>query len=551
MKHIYLLTTLLLCSVSGLCQIPAFPGAEGFGSTTPGGRGGKVIKVLNLNDDGPGSFREALETPGPRIIAFNVGGTINLKTKLFIDDPWVTIAGQTASGDGICVRGEGIRVRTHDVVIRYLRFRPGDVDFGLPNQWNDVDAVSISGGDTIFNIVVDHCSLSWAVDENIDMWGEVHDITIQNCIISEALLHSKHPKGAHSMGMLIGSKATNISVHHNLFAHNNDRNPHINGVSRVDFRNNVIYDPGGVAIDISGGPGQVVNLINNYLIKGPATRIKSNILLRDIVNKVPKLYVEGNIGVFKNVSYRDDWELVNDEYRRIPNRALQLTDPFPHPKVTTQPASVAYKQVLQGAGATLPRRDAVDRKVIRDINENKGAIIDRKENLLGWPPLRMGTPFRDSDDDGMPDQWEATYQLPDQQPDNNQDQDGDGYTNIEEFLNNTDPFFREGDNEMLLQGKVASLAQPLSAEFVPDFQQNYPNPFANTTQIKFTIAQPSQVFLTIFDPMGRTVSNLVEGLIYEGEYEFVWDASEVVPGMYIINLRTAEFNKSIKTVISR
>ena len=255
MKHLYLLLFFVFSCLFSFSQIPAFPEAEGFGTSTRGGRGGKVLKVVNLNNDGPGSFREALETQGPRIITFAVGGIINLESKLFVDDPWVTVAGQTALGDGICVRGEGIRVRTHDVVIRHIRFRPGDVDFGLSNQWNDVDAVSISGGDTIFNVVIDHCSLSWAVDENINMWGEVHDITVQNCIISEALLHSKHPKGAHSMGMLIGSKATNISVHHNLFAHNNDRNPHINGVSRVDFRNNVIYNPGGVAIDISGGGG--------------------------------------------------------------------------------------------------------------------------------------------------------------------------------------------------------------------------------------------------------------------------------------------------------
>ncbi len=154
------------------------------------------------------------------------------------------------------------------------------------------------------------------------------------------------------MGMLIGSKATNISVHHNLFAHNNDRNPHINGVSRVDFRNNVIYDPGGVAIDISGGPGQMVNLVNNYLIKGPATRVKSNILLRDVTSKTSKLYVEGNVGIFRNVSYQDNWELVNDEYRRIPDQALQLATPFPHPEVTTQIAAVAYERVLQEAGAT-------------------------------------------------------------------------------------------------------------------------------------------------------------------------------------------------------
>ncbi len=189
--------------------------------------------------------------------------------------------------------------------------------------------------------------------------------------------------------------------------------------------------------------------------------------------------------------------------------------------------------------------------MIRSINENKGGIINRKENTLGWPPLRKGTPFLDSDNDGMPNQWEATSQLLDQQPDDNQDQDGDGYTNIEEYLNNTNPLSSQNDTEMLIQGRTASLIQSSITEFAPKLQQNHPNPLASRTQIKFTIAQPSQVSLTIFNPTGRKVSNLVEGLIYEGEYEFIWDASGVVPGMYIINLSTVDFNKSIKAVVSR
>ena len=261
--------------------------------------------------------------------------------------------------------------------------------------------------------------------------------------------------------------------------------------------------------------------------------------------------MEGNVGIFKNTSHLDNWALVNDEFNRVPDRAMQLRLPFPHPEVTTQTALVAYDLVLRDAGATLPLRDAVDRKVIRDIKEKEGGIVNRKENLLGWPPFRKGVALADSDNDGMPDKWEETYQLFSEQPDGDQDTDGDGYTNIEEYLNNTNPLSGQNDADLFPQSRTASATQPLSPYLKPILNQNYPNPFATTTQIKFTITQSTDVSLTILDASGREVNNLVEGLVYEGEYEFVWDALGLVPGVYVINLRTVEFNKSIKAVVSR
>ena len=243
----YVIITSVLLSAShqrALSQLPAFPGAEGFGATTPGGRGGKIIKVTNLNDSGPGSLRQALQYDAPAIIIFTTGGIINLRTKLYITSPFVTIAGQTAPGDGICIRGNGIAIQTHDVVLRYLKVRPGEIDFGPKNKWDNIDAISLgSASSKVYNVVLDHCSLSWAVDEVIGMWHDVRNVTVQHCTISEALHTSRHPKGYHGMGLLAGEKTANVSLHHNLFAHNNDRNPLLYTQGVVDFRNNVIYNP--------------------------------------------------------------------------------------------------------------------------------------------------------------------------------------------------------------------------------------------------------------------------------------------------------------------
>ena len=545
------LLLLLFISSSSLAQLPAFPGAEGFGSHTSGGRGGKVIRVTNLNDHGPGSLRAAIEAPGPRTIVFTVGGIINLEEKMVIREPWVTIAGQTSLGDGICLRGEGIMVRTHDVVIRHLRIRPGDIDFGPPNVWDHVDAISIWGTDSTYNVVIDHCSLSWSVDENIDVWGNAHDITIQHCIISEALNRSKHPTGAHGMGMLIGSKATNISVHHNLFAHNSDRNPLVNGKSRVDIRNNVIYNPGRAAVDLTGREGQQINLVNNYILQGPVTNIKADVQLRDTASRVPKLFIVGNVGIHHRSPQQDDWLMVRNIIGRIPDRAMQMTGPFEHPTVSTQSATVAYEQVLRNAGATLPRRDAVDRKVVRDINERQGAIIDQKRNFLGWPPFREETSPNDTDRDGMPDYWEHQYQLSGHSSNDHQDPDNDGYTNIEEYLNDTNPLSRINTPGVTPQGRLAGAAFKADTPLIPELAQNYPNPFSRQTQIKLTVDRAAWISISVFNTVGEQVANLVQELLYEGKYEFMWDATGLVPGVYTIHLHAPGFSRSIKAVVVR
>lgn len=538
MKKFYLFTFayFLLCYTSW-SQVPSFPGAEGFGANTPGGRGGQVIKVTNLNDHGPGSLRAAVEAEYPRIVIFETGGIINLETELSVRNPFITIAGQTAPGDGICLRGESLRIRTHDVVIRYLRSRPGDIDFGPPNAWDAIDAISIR--EDAHNVIIDHCSLSWSVDETIDVWQRAHDVTIQYCIIAESLKHSRHPGGAHGMGMLIGSRATRVSVHHNIFAHNNDRNPHINGRSFVDFRNNLIYNPGGVATDVGSNSNQILNYVNNHILAGPNTRIPADILVRNLGRRVPRVYIDGNIGVGKGFTqlftYGNGRQKVLSE--RIPEDSavisqMMLTEAHPAPPVTTGAASQLLQRLPDEVGATRPHRDAVDREIIRDVRNGGHGMVNNKSSLLAWPPYETGFAFVDSDNDGMPDHWEEAYGLNPHRTDDTSDPDGDNYTSIEEYLNDTHPL--QQDERTSWAARTLASSSTDSGFPQLDFRINapYPNPFTDYLNLTFSIDQPSPVAIKVFDVYGREMNELVSSFLYEGKYEIIWDATRTSPGLY-------------------
>ncbi len=547
----------LISYISCWSQIPAFPGAEGFGANTIGGRGGQVLKVTNLDDHGPGSLRAAIETEGPRIIIFEVGGIINLETELSVRNPFITIAGQSAPGDGICLRGECLRIYTHDVVIRYIRSRPGDIDFGVSNEWEAIDAMSVQGD--AYNVVIDHCSLSWAVDENIDVWQRAHDITIQHCILAEALKHSKHPKGAHSMGMIIGSKATRVSVHHNLFAHNNDRNPHMNGRSVVDFRNNIVYNPGGVAMDVGAARNQVLNYVNNQIIDGPNTNLLGDIVIRNLARDLPKVYISGNIGV--NATFKKVYTYSNSSEDILSFRSpedlaviqeLELSEPYTAPEVTTVPASALKSYLLNNVGATLPRRDPVDAEVIRDVQKRGHGMVNHKNTLLAWPPYESGFAFLDSDNDGMPDHWEEAFNLDPNKPDHNQDSDNDGYTNIEEYLNQTSPVLTgaiapASSNSPLNIDDVSISTPSLNFEFI----EYFPNPFIDKLDMKFSVNQPSQVSIRVFNMLGREVNELVNSFLYEGKYEIIWDSTNMKAGLYQIVIASKSHSDGIKVVLSR
>jgi len=271
-------TTSPTTSPTPVTTVRSFPGAEGFGTGTPGGRGGDVCQVTSLADSGAGTLRACIEATGPRHVIFRTGGTILLRDRLIIENPYITIAGQTAPGDGITLRMDPepgtdhgtMSIKTHDVVIRFLRFRPGDGG----NADDSHDALTIYDGD-VHDIVIDHSSFSWAVDENVNIYDDASDVTVSYSVIAEGLRDAGHPEGQHSKGMLAGgTDAHNVSIHHNLFVSNVDRNPQISGLSVADIRNNVIYNYGdgsgdGVTLVSSSNGAPQVNWVGNYYKPGP------------------------------------------------------------------------------------------------------------------------------------------------------------------------------------------------------------------------------------------------------------------------------------------
>ena len=418
--------------------IPAFPGAEGFGAYTRGGRGGRVYLVTTLADYDkhkgeapiPGSLRAAVEAKGPRIVIFRVGGTIALKDSLSIHNPYITIAGQTAPGDGICLKGATTTASgAHDVIIRYLRLRLGDIAEGA------VDAFSIYRG---HDIIIDHCSASWSIDEVLST-QRTENVTVQWCIMAMPLDRSLHKKGAHAAGSLINGLG-GISYHHNLYAHCRVRSPRVQDDVLLDFRNNVIYQWDERAGYNVQDPVRM-NYIGNYLKPGPSTSPRGRDRAFWFGGPV-KAYVAGNFLEGNPEATADNWLMM---WPRKPGgsplrEAVGLDQPLPAVPVTTTSAEVAYKQVLEGAGATLPKRDSFDAMVVEQVKSGTGKFIDSQDEVGGWPELAGGQAPADTDADGMPDEWEATYRLnPKDASDNSGDLDGDGYTNVEEYINGTAP----------------------------------------------------------------------------------------------------------------
>lgn len=422
---------LLPCGAVAADAVPAFPGAEGFGANVRGGRGGKVLLVTTLEDYQPGggrtipgSLRAAIDTDGPRTVVFRVSGVIDLKAGLTIRKPFITIAGQSAPGDGICLRGYGVQVRADEVIMRHIRCRPGDI------AAKELDALSVY---LAKNVIIDHCSASWSVDETLSVTGAgCTNVTVGWCLITESLNRSKHDKGEHGYGSLIRTDG-DITYHHNLYAHHKTRcpRPGTYGAERgilFDFRNNVIYDwvqnAGYTAEDRA-----TMNYVGNYLKPGPSTRERRYAF--SIGGATTAMYVEGNVLAGRDDASGDPWSLISH-----PERGVTATQAYKTAFVTTQPAEVAFEQVLRLAGATLPARDAVDTRVVEQVRSGQGRIIDSQEDVGGWPEYKSTSPPPDADQDGMPDAWEQRLGLnPNDPEDQKQDRDSDEYTNLEEFLN--------------------------------------------------------------------------------------------------------------------
>jgi hypothetical protein len=437
LKYLEFLCAALFSFSGPVFSLPAFPGAEGFGSTTPGGRGGRVIEVTNLNDSGTGSLRAALTASEPRIVVFRLSGTIMVKSKISVTSPYLTVAGQTAPGGGITIKndpsygGMPLNIDTHDVIFRYLRVRPGAPASNSIDGGN-VDAMDLSS----YNIVVDHCSFSWATDENFT-FGGARDSTFQWNIVAEGLGNATHPEGFHSKGLhLREGNSPNISVHHNVLAHNYDRNPNINTSGIVDLVNNVIYNATRwtEVKDKFGEPH--VNVVNNYYKLGPDSESKGyEVFYYDNTGRNPQVYVSGNIGVHRPTDSLPQAYIVRED-----SRWMIVGSRFPAPPVTTLSAVSAFDSVLAKAGATLPARDAHDTRVTNDVRNGTGHVIDSPLEIGGWVMMALGTAPADSDHDGMPDAWETThgFSITDA-TDGSKDKDGDGYTNVEEYLNGIDP----------------------------------------------------------------------------------------------------------------
>jgi len=473
--------------------VPAFPGAEGGGKYSFGGRGGRVYIVTSLEDRGPGTLREGCEAAGPRIIVFNVAGIIHLKMPIFIEAPYITIAGQTAPGDGICIAGQSVMDDTHDVVIRYVRFRRGNPDI--------FDRQSDLAGSPVGNIIIDHCSASWGNDQTLDTYRHMYqpptggptlklptvNDTIQWCIVSEGLNVNNHAFGGDWGGR-------NTGFHHNLLACNTGRNPSIAMSYDFNFVNNVLFNWRHRSLD-GGDQHSLFNVISNYYKPGPAT-LDNPVRYRIIepsqswskTNPVSfwgKAYVAGNIVEGYPRVTADNWDggvqfnkapdpdasgdiakgLINDPALIQKILAdVRVDHPFQMAPITMQTAPEAYESVLANAGATLPRRDAVDARIVACVRTGQvwapGQLITplsikglAKNNIgtagngiitdpsqVGGYPEYQGDPVKDLGVDGIPLSWKKKYNLdPADAGLAARDLQGDGYTVLDKYLDGLDP----------------------------------------------------------------------------------------------------------------
>ena len=423
---------------SNTSELKAFAGAEGFGQDSVGGRGGDIIHVTNLKNSGKGSLRWALEdVSGPRTVVFDVEGKITLNDEIKITDPYVTIAGQTAPGDGVVLTGARIKIETHDVIMRGMKIRPGDDASGDTGE--NRDALSVGNGAE--NVIVDHNSFTWAVDETVAIWGQTKNITISNNIIGESLYDSIHWKGAHAMGLIVGNKpgepnSENITIAKNLFVSNNGRNPLIKQTFETELVNNYVtnYGLGHNALNLSGdssGAPSEVAVKGNYYEDGKDTGSGSGkppFNLKSL-HEGSKIFMDDNFveGHNDNQVYGKTNMIVNKES-------------FASSNVNVLDAKDVKSYVLDNVGARVDGKlDVVDSRIIQQTQSGTTRIIDSQDEVGGLKGYKFdGDQVKDSDGDGMADWFEnefAEYGFNVNKADNNKDYDGDGYTNIEEYVN--------------------------------------------------------------------------------------------------------------------
>jgi pectate lyase len=442
-----------------ICEVKAFPHAMGFGTNTRGGRGGQVIYVTNLDDSGDGSLRSALTESGPRLVLFRVSGTITLESDIRIKEPYLTIAGQTAPGEGVQIRGGHIRIETHDIIIRYLKVRSGDLQNASTEE--NRDAVTINNRNRAYNIVIDHSTMIWGPDVGgLSFLNGTHDATVSYSIMGEGLYLSHHPEAnldnsGHSMSMNITELDSpvpprRITAHHNLLTTSADRNPRIIGGKNIDIVNNVIYNWRDSS---SQGNPRSLNLINNMYIRGPMTSsVSAHYIWMPLVEDEGRLH-SGSVYESGNVAEGFGTR------RKGPSQVYVDTFFTPYSMPQEDSPHIAYNKVLREAGANLQVstatgafqtiRDSVDQRIIDNVINRTGSFYNGVDydNVLGfrsisWPELQSGIAAIDEDLDGMPDEWEERYfghYGRGSSERSRGDYDRDGYTDVEEYLNRTNP----------------------------------------------------------------------------------------------------------------
>lgn len=529
---------LISCSFA---QVKAFPQAEGAGKFTTGGRGGTVIEVTNLNDSGTGSLRAAIEANGPRIVVFRVSGYIDLQSALKIQNDDITIAGQTAPGDGICIRNYTVRIAASNVILRFIRFRLGD-DYGQEED-------SIWGREND-DVIIDHCTMSWSVDESASFYDN-HGFTMQWCMITESLDNSIHSKGPHGYGGIWGGAAA--TFHHNLIAHHTSRNPRFNGsrytttpeTEVADFVNNVIYNWRDNSV--YGGEAGNYNIRYNYYKSGPATSGDVRGRIVEPYDTSGNWFITGNYVDDQPVITNDNWLGVQGSYASY-QRNKKAMEPFEIEEIEMQTADEAFDAVLDYSGVCFPVRDSVDSRVSTEARTGTASygvnglgIIDKPEDVGGYPVLNSSTPLDDADHDGMPDGWEQTHGLNPNDASDRNNLSPEGYTMVEVYINelvtHTYPDYVNPVEETEVSPKDFSISG------------NYPNPFNMGTVISFAVNKPGNLNFEIFSVAGERVKGGTITFDAAGVKEFYWNSygekgNGLSSGIYFVK---AIFNGSIQT----
>lgn len=505
-------------------EVLAFAGAEGYGATTIGGRGGEIVKVTNLEDSGPGSLRWALENVhGPRTVVFEVNGAIKLKEQIVITDPNVTIAGQTALGDGITIEGSRIRVKADEVIIRGLKFRPGDGEVGM--DAGDRDGLFIGTTDfRIDNVIVDHNSFTWGVDENVAINGFVKNVTISNNIIAEGLSQSIHPKGEHSKGLLVsnwGSTTadlnTHISIVKNLFASNMQRNPEVRAGQEIEIVNNYIYNYGlaHTAMFIGAGTGgaleTTVHAIGNVFDPGPDTPNYKVPIALSTMGKGSGVFLSDNLWTKIGTDSAGNQSQLKLAWDQGGMKYLTDKPVFTGSNIKILDSQDVKAYVLANAGASPYQRDSVDARIIASTDDKTGRIVDSVAEAGGSAANVAVRHALDSDGDGMPNWFEDVYGLDSRVANANGDKDGDGYTNIEEYINGLITGF-----DLPVAGKTATLVLESGAErLVVDEIGHGRNVIKNFNAAEGDRLDLSKL-LTGYDPARHKIEDFVEAVTVAG-----------------------------------